>query len=88
MLSSIPYKCFQNLCSARTSTGRLGLAGQISGRSVNPAIANNFLNSIPNPGSFEMNANKSTSGRQIGEISDIMPSSSEEIRALKAKGAY
>ena len=70
------------------STGRLGLAGQISGRSVNPAIANNFLNSIPNPGSFEMNANKSTSGRQIGEISDIMPSSSEEIRALKAKGAY
>lgn len=70
------------------NAGRLGLAGQMSGRNVSPAQPQRFLDSIPNPGSFEMNANKSTSGRQIGEISDIMPSSSEEIRALKAKGAY
>lgn len=70
------------------STGRLGLAGQMSGRAVNPAQVQRFLDSIPTPGGINMNADKYVPGRQTGEISDIMPSSSEEIRALKAKGAY
>ena len=70
------------------NAGRLGLAGQMSGRNVSPAQPQRFLDSIPNPGSFEMNANKPTAGNQIGEISDIMPSNDQDIRALKAKGAY
>lgn len=70
------------------SAGRLGLAGQMSGRAANPAQAQRFLDSIPTPGGINMNADKYVPGRQTGESSDIIPSNSEEIRALKAKGAY
>mgnify|MGYP003611784351 CR=1 FL=1 len=70
-----------------TNAGRLGLAGQMTGR-ANPALADRFLNSIPNPGSFEMNANKQTSGNNIGEITDSLPEGDRQIRELKQRWAY
>lgn len=70
------------------SAGRLGLAGQMSGRAANPAVAQRFVDSIPTPGGINMNADKYVPGRQTGESSDIMPSNDQDIRTLKAKGAY
>ena len=73
--------------AADMSAGRLGLAGQMTGR-ANPAVAQRFLDSIPTPGSFEMNANKQPIGRPTGEITDVLPSTDQEIKNIKAKGAY
>lgn len=70
------------------SAGRLGLAGQMSGRAIDPIMADRFVSGIQTPNVLNMNADKYITGRQTGESSDIIPSNSEEIRALKAKGAY
>lgn len=70
------------------STGRFGLAGQMSGRAIDPIMADRFVSGIQTPNVLNMNADKYITGRQTGESSDIIPSNSEEIRALKAKGAY
>lgn len=70
------------------STGRFGLAGQMSGRAIDPIMADRFVSGIQTPNVLNMNADKHITGRQTGESSDIIPSNSEEIRALKAKGAY
>lgn len=70
------------------STGRFGLAGQMSGRAIDPIMADRFVSGIQTPNVLNMNADRYITGRQTGESSDIIPSNSEEIRALKAKGAY
>lgn len=69
-------------------TGRFGLAGQMSGRAIDPIMADRFVSGIQTPNVLNMNADRYITGRQTGESSDIIPSNSEEIRALKAKGAY
>jgi len=70
------------------STGRFGLAGQMSGRAIDPIMADRFVSGIQTPNVLNMNADRYITGRQTGESSDIMPSNDQDIRALKAKGAY
>ena len=73
-------------------TSRLGLAGQLAGRSVptdNVAL-NAYIGNINKPtGGINQNADRITTGySNAGEMSDVMPRSDGEIKSLKQKGMY
>lgn len=73
-------------------TGRLGLAGQLAGRSA-PAVDNVALNAyvggINKPtGGINQNADGGSIGNSIGEITDMLPRDDVQIRDAKRKGAH
>ena len=73
-------------------TGRLGLAGQLSGRSVpsaNNVALNAYVSGINKPtGGINQNADRVPIGVSTGEITDRLPSGDQEIKMMKQKGAY
>lgn len=77
---------------ADMSTGRLGLAGQLAGRggvSADNVALNAYVSGINKPTSgINQNADRVPMGISAGEISDVVPRDSQEIRALKQKGMY
>ena len=75
-----------------TSAGRLGLAGQLAGKntlSADNVALNAYVGGINRPaGGINQNADRVPMGGSVGEISDVVPRDSQEIKMLKQKGMY
>ena len=75
-----------------TSAGRLGLAGQLAGKntlSADNVALNAYVGGINRPtGGINQNADRVPTGGSAGEISDVVPRDSQEIKMLKQKGMY